>query len=150
MWSAPLPRCVGTWSAALFTFYFPSLRFGSPKVIKCAEKVFCKNFLGDLITSLFILVQIFMLKLALVCSIWHCDSKAMGSCSLRRDTAVEILSVLSAQNSIYTSLCTFEVVSLQIHCVVLSCSTTKWLILAMTYELIPPKTRRKLQRQDLL
>lgn len=48
-----------------------------------------------------------MLKVALVCSVWHSDSKAMRSCSLRKDTAVEILSLFSSQNSIYTSLRTF-------------------------------------------
>lgn len=42
----------------------------------------------------------FMLKLTLVCSVWHSDSKAMRSCSLKKDTAVEILSLLSAENSV--------------------------------------------------
>lgn len=74
----------------------------------------------------------------------------MRSCSLRKDTAVEIVSLLSSQNLIYTSLCTFEVILLQNDCVVLSCPTTKCMILVVTCELIPPKTKRKPQWQDPL
>lgn len=44
-----------------------------------------------------------MLNLAFVCTVWHSDSKAMRSCSLRKDTAAEILSLLPAENPIYTS-----------------------------------------------
>lgn len=59
MWSAPLPRCVGTWSAASIPFSFPSVCVASSAVVvrfRC--EVSCKKFLGETIRSVLVLEQI--------------------------------------------------------------------------------------------